>query len=1412
LYVDEQHPDSLGVDPLSIALVGPDEDRRKAAAIVLAEYKGSEIHEFSFYPPSLEDVPKFLEQHYDVIIIDLDAQPEYALQLVENMCVNGTATVMVYSVKTDSELLVRCMRAGAREFLTFPFTQDTVAKALIRASTRRPGSHMPKKASGRLLAFLGAKGGDGVTTLACNFAVSLAQESDENTLLIDLDLPLGDAALNLGVSAEYSTINALQNASRLDSSFLSKLLVKHGSGVSVLAAPGKFPQFDASIEAIDKLIAVARQDFDNVVIDMGSRLDLTGTSIFKDGSTIYLVIQAGIAGLRNSNRVISQYFSTGVPKLEIVLNRFQQRSMGVAEDQIAKALTRPAQWKIPNDFAAVRRMQHTAVPLALEDSPISRVIRQMARSACGLPPIQEKEKKTGFSFKNISRNLTAKISSSGEASSISKLGLATDTDNAVDAPGEAQAEAMASNPENSTAPSPSGAVLLAEAPAPLMLTDTAEGSSDLADSEGEAKPEGSYPNQQEEPETRTFRGATYLKGADGEWHLRQAEAKAAEKAPERETPVIAWSTPDSIVFGTPLSPLQLNALASVLGAFAYKPALGEILAAGTHELAVVFTPADDAAYRTAEAKVLLTITKATPAVMWPAPAPVIYGTPLSAAQLNATASIPGTFVYTPAAGEALTAGTQTLSATFTPADSTDYDTVYAIVPLTVTKAESAITWPKPASIAYGTALGAAQLNATASIPGTFVYTPAAREVLTAGLQTLSVTFTPSDSTDFNKAKATVPLVVTRATPIITWPAPEAISYGTALSTSQLNASALVPGSFLYSPAVGEVLEAGTHALSVSFTPADLAAYTTVQAAVPLTVTEARPATISTSASHDAALSAGIQSSSQPQPAPPETSPAEAEKAPVQARPVSTKTEATVAPKPPVNAPQKPSAKAPVKPPVKSAHKPSAKVQMNPPAESAAELPATPPVETPAKSLVRVLGPKSVIDVGPGLDLMGSAVFQDGTTIYLVMQPGSGGQQDSSQMVSQFFASGGPKPEIMINRIEPRTQGVAPGQTSTALARMAYSPISRLIGQMARPVSDAPATPEKGTGFSFRGLGRKFWAKISSNEKAQSMTQLGLADGGDHEGTSAREAQPGVVANFPRRSVYADPAAPVFAAGMPIPHMPVDTAGRTDFIGGKLGRQSAGASSLHGGPETRTYKGANYVKGEDGQWHLQKSQNSLREMKMEAQATAHFYEPAPKAEAAPEKVPAKASAKRMTKAAAKPAAKVPGKRVTKAAAKPAAKASGKRVTKAAAKPAGKASAKKVVKPAAKSTTKTAAKRKAKPAVKAPVKASGKRVVKPAAKPAAKASARRVVKVKTAAAKPSAKSPAQKKPASTKKKPVPASSPKPAKTAKLTRPVVNAPSGGAVAESAVSKLTPEPAVLKPDSEISVNMPVSEFPQES
>jgi pilus assembly protein CpaE len=390
-----QDPDALGANLLTIALIGPEQQRRGAVAMALSGLQAGMTREFSSYP-ELDEVPKIMQDHYDVVIVDLDSNPEYALDLIEAICARGSATVMVYSAHLDSELLVRCMRAGAREFLTQPFSAGTIGEAMVRASVRRPTHKPVKKTIGKLFVFLGAKGGSGVTTLACNFAVSLAHESGQNTLLIDLHLPLGDAALDLGITAQYSTINALQNASRLDSNFLSKLLTKHSSGLSVLAAPGKFTPVQTNNDEIDKLLTVARQDFDFVVIDAGTRLDLADSTLFEQATTIYLVTQVSIPELRNSNRLVSEFFVKATNKLEIVLNRYTPRSLGVDEEHITKALTKPASWLVPNDYATARRTQNTATPLSLEDSPIARVIKKMARTASGIVPAPEKKKKFGI--------------------------------------------------------------------------------------------------------------------------------------------------------------------------------------------------------------------------------------------------------------------------------------------------------------------------------------------------------------------------------------------------------------------------------------------------------------------------------------------------------------------------------------------------------------------------------------------------------------------------------------------------------------------------------------------------------------------------------------------------------------------------------------------------------------------------------------------------------------------------------------------------------------------------------------------------------------------------------------------------------------------------------------------------------
>ena len=388
--------DSPSAVVLSIALIDADDQHRREVASALEGFQGTTVREYSAFPPDLEDLPRLLEQRYDAVIIGLDSDPEYAYDIVESLCASNATTVMVYTAQTQLELAVRFMRAGAREFLILPLLRADIAGALARVSIRRSAVSHGRRTSRKLFVFLGVKGGCGVTTIYSNFAVALAQESGQRTLLIDFGQPLGDAALNLGMVTQYSTTNALQDSSRLDGNFFRSLLAKHSSGLAVLAAPGEFSPVETPNEAIDKLITVARQCFDYVVVDAGSRIDLRSTALFEESANLYLITQVGVSELRNANRLITQFFSARARKMQIVLNRYTPHALLFDEKHIAKALTKPANWKIPDDFATARRTGNSATPVVLQDSPIARTIRQMARTACGMPATPEKKK--GFSF------------------------------------------------------------------------------------------------------------------------------------------------------------------------------------------------------------------------------------------------------------------------------------------------------------------------------------------------------------------------------------------------------------------------------------------------------------------------------------------------------------------------------------------------------------------------------------------------------------------------------------------------------------------------------------------------------------------------------------------------------------------------------------------------------------------------------------------------------------------------------------------------------------------------------------------------------------------------------------------------------------------------------------------------------
>ena len=413
------------------------------------------------------------------------------------------------------------------------------------------------------------------------------------------------------------------------------------------------------------------------------------------------------------------------------------------------------------------------------------------------------------------------------------------------------------------------------------------------------------------------------------------------------TPLITWANPADITYGTALGSTQLNATATVggttvPGSMAYTPISGTVLGAGTNQLlSVLFTPTDGTDYTTASATVHINVLQATPVITWSNPADITYGTALSGTQLNASVNVGGSKVYTPASGTTLGAGTgQALHVDFTPTDGTDYTTASATVHINVLQATPVITWSNPADITYGTALSGTQLNASVNVGGSKVYTPASGTTLGVGtFQALLVDFTPTDGTDYTTQTKTVHInvlqagsttvnvtsgtpssygvsvtftatvtgagvtptgtvtfheggtnfcvgvalsvggvatcatstlgvgshtmtatysgdanyigssgdvtqVVNHTAPIITWANPSDITYGTALSGTQLNAtSGGVAGSCAYSPVSGTVLSAGANqTLTCVFTPADLGSYSVVTKTVHINVLP-RPITV-----------------------------------------------------------------------------------------------------------------------------------------------------------------------------------------------------------------------------------------------------------------------------------------------------------------------------------------------------------------------------------------------------------------------------------------------------------------------------------------------------------------------------------------------------------------------------------------
>ncbi|MCL6546178.1 MAG: hypothetical protein K6T61_13185 [Bryobacteraceae bacterium] len=368
---------------LNILVIGPDKERRQEIVAELLHHRVAAPIELEAYS-QIRNLAAGAKD-WNVALLDLDSDPDLCLAVVQTLSSrNPMGTVMVYAKHRDPELLMRCMRAGAREYLTLPIDHRLLQEALSRAAARRTESAGLEN-TGKILVFLGSKGGVGVSTIATNFAVVLNQEG-ASAFLLDLNLELGETSLLLGVNPQFTLADVLENARRLDRELLEGMITRHDSGLALIPGPDAVGAVQAFENGdLSRLLGLLQDQFSFIVVDAGHGLLRNGQAFLDMADTVYVVTQADVPALRNAQRYVKHLQRVAGAKVRLVLNRYDVRKPEIDEDHIAKAVGAPVDWRLPSDYQLVRRSHNTAAPLALADSPISLVIRNMAREVCGKP-------------------------------------------------------------------------------------------------------------------------------------------------------------------------------------------------------------------------------------------------------------------------------------------------------------------------------------------------------------------------------------------------------------------------------------------------------------------------------------------------------------------------------------------------------------------------------------------------------------------------------------------------------------------------------------------------------------------------------------------------------------------------------------------------------------------------------------------------------------------------------------------------------------------------------------------------------------------------------------------------------------------------------------------------------------------
>lgn len=356
----------------------------------------------------------------DIVVIETDVIDEDALETLERLCqyVTRGGSFVVIADEPPISIVRRLFQAGVSDVLPRPVVEGEFFATLDKAAqSRRPAPAADTLPSGRgaILTMLKTSGGVGATTIAANLAANIRHMYGATVALADFDLQFGEMHVALDLKPKMSVIETIEAGPRLDRTLLRSTMVRHKSGVELLASPPRITPLDAVTEEyLRNVFAIFRQSFDVTIIEVPSCWTDWTRTVLAESDLIIPVLEPSVRSGVGAARLVRCFedLELAKPPLFIVANKVE-KSLATADrlERLKEIMDRKIDAQIRKDDATAGVASDCGVPMreisakSLAAKDLERMAEKVfARIGHDVPAVAPAARKSGFSFGPLGRH------------------------------------------------------------------------------------------------------------------------------------------------------------------------------------------------------------------------------------------------------------------------------------------------------------------------------------------------------------------------------------------------------------------------------------------------------------------------------------------------------------------------------------------------------------------------------------------------------------------------------------------------------------------------------------------------------------------------------------------------------------------------------------------------------------------------------------------------------------------------------------------------------------------------------------------------------------------------------------------------------------------------------------------------